>query len=149
MNVSSYEKNSNDSFYTAELCQKNICGTVDNLIKIKNKRGIPQSKLMYLEKEEDLSFLPVRIAQSSMVSSIKNTLDESSSCWDIDPCYKSLRKYCCDEKNDGTGTSTSGTSTSNTGSKKETQNYGYIYFVFGLFLFLFIMFAVYMLINGR
>lgn len=147
MNVSSYEKNSDGSYYTAEVCQKNICGTVDNLIKIKNKRGIPQSKLMYLEEEENLSFLPVRIAESSMVSSIKDTLDESSSCWDIDPCYKSLRKYCCDEKSSTISTSTS-KSTGTT--KKETQNNnGYIFFVFGFFLFLFIMFAVYMLVNGR
>lgn len=130
MNVSRYEKV--DTYYSAEVCQKKLCSKVDNLIKIEKKRGVEDNKLMYNMKDEDLLFLPIRIAESPMASDIRSTLDESQSCWHIDPCHKNLKKYCCND------------SVSDQIIGNNNLNNSYMYIYIGFLIFLFFALAVFM-----
>lgn len=139
MNVKSYEKS--DDYYRGEVCQKSLCSAVDNLIEIKEKRNIPRNKLMYYKEDEGLYFLPARVVESDLLLNVKETLEESTSCWQIDPCHKKLKKYCCDETVSSSSPAVNSVNNSN-------SNNAFLYILLGAGFLLFIIIAIYMLFKS-
>lgn len=122
-------------YYSADVCKQDVCSPVTNLVKFGDKRDVntKRNALFMRDNSDSNLFVPARVIESALVSKITGTLQESGSCWDIDPCHKNIKKYCC------------GNGESDTTPEKNNGDAYWLVFVF-IILLVFITVAIMMLL---